>query len=255
MARVLKNVPNVDGTTTNYPNGKIRNKDNNANPAVVGSPIVEEIYGDIIQFFQKLLIDAGITANGNPDNVANGYQLVDALKKVIYPSGTILNWYGNLTDNFDSTGLGKNKWLGWALMNGQNGTPSAAGKFFVNYDDADPDYNALGKTGGSKTHTLTEAEMPTHGHAITDSGHGHAITDPGHGHTVNNAIQLNISLTNTGGPSGGGIYDPGSQSADSNTTGISIDSSETGISIDDSGSGDAHENRPPFFAAAFIIKL
>ncbi len=79
MSRLLTSIPNTDSPTPDYPNGKIRNKDLTTGPPTVGSPVVEELYGDIIQFFQKLLIDAGITANGNPDNISNGYQLIVAL--------------------------------------------------------------------------------------------------------------------------------------------------------------------------------
>jgi len=76
MARVLADQPNVDSSDLgNYPNSRVKNTVG-ANP---GTDWTEEVTGDFIQFFQKLLIDAGITANGNPDNVANGYQLIDAL--------------------------------------------------------------------------------------------------------------------------------------------------------------------------------
>jgi len=41
--------------------------------------ISEGINQDIIQLFQKVMNYAGLTANGNPDNEANGYQFLQAL--------------------------------------------------------------------------------------------------------------------------------------------------------------------------------
>ena len=45
--------------------------------------------------------------------------------------------------------------------------PNLKGKIPVGYDANDTDFNAVGKTGGEKTHTLTVNEMPTHSHTIT----------------------------------------------------------------------------------------
>ena len=77
--RVLSTISNVDAPTTDYPGGRIRNKNNAVVPPVVGSPVVEEMYGDIIQFFQRLLVLGGVTPNDLPDNVTNGYQAILAL--------------------------------------------------------------------------------------------------------------------------------------------------------------------------------
>ena len=68
-------VPNFEPATGDYPNGKIRDT---AGPTP-GTGVVEALYGDIVQFFLKLMIDAGLTANTLPENVGNGYQLIDAI--------------------------------------------------------------------------------------------------------------------------------------------------------------------------------
>lgn len=75
MARELISVPNVDGVSADYPKGRVRDKAG----AVPGTTYTEALHGDIVQLFQKLLIDASIAENGLPDNVTNGYQFLTAL--------------------------------------------------------------------------------------------------------------------------------------------------------------------------------
>jgi len=64
-----------------------------------------------------------------------------------------------LGNNFEVNGLGKNLRLGWALVNGNNGTPpNSAGKMFMNYGG---DFTTLNQIGGSK-----DAVVVAHTHAI-----------------------------------------------------------------------------------------
>ena len=75
MARDLKLRTNVDPVSADYPDGRIRNDPGDG----TGTPVEEAINGDLIQFFQKAMRDAGITANDLPDNTTNGWQLNDAV--------------------------------------------------------------------------------------------------------------------------------------------------------------------------------
>lgn len=68
-------LPNIDLTDPNFLLGRIKNN-TGAND---GTPVNEFVYGDIHQFFAKLLNLAGLVPNGFPDNEANGYQTIDAL--------------------------------------------------------------------------------------------------------------------------------------------------------------------------------
>ena len=63
--------------------------------------------------------------------------------------------------------------------------PDMRGKVAVGRDSADTDFNALGKTGGAKTHTLTVAEMPSHTHTQQPHSHTGSTNEAGaHDHDV-----------------------------------------------------------------------
>lgn len=59
--------------------------------------------------------------------------------------------------------------------------PNLKGRVPVGRDAAQTEFDALGETGGAKTHTLTTAEMPSHTHV--QNAHNH--TQNSHNHTQN----------------------------------------------------------------------
>lgn len=75
MAIDLSAKPNTLTPNATYPYGNILD-DTGAND---GTPINALVYADFHQFFAKLLDNAGITANGLPDNFTNGFEYFDAL--------------------------------------------------------------------------------------------------------------------------------------------------------------------------------
>ncbi|PIB28932.1 hypothetical protein BFP77_08420 [Maribacter sp. 4U21] len=131
---------------------------------------------------------------------------------------------------------------GWYLCNGANGTVDLTGRFIVGYDPGDTDYNAIGKTGGEKQHTLTEAEMPQHNHtgSTSSSGshtHGFQIREDGFGSGDG------PSLTNNTAGNDEGLRTFNTQSGGSHSH---------SITTNNKGSNQPHENRPPFFTLAYI---
>lgn len=52
-------------------------------------------------------------------------------------------------------------------------TAFGTGKTLVGIDTSDTSFNAVEKTGGAATHTLTVTEMPSHTHTISSSGAHH----------------------------------------------------------------------------------
>jgi len=122
--RVLSKIAYVDAPSSDYPAGRIRNADTQANPPVTGSPIVEEIYGDIIQFFQKLASLANITINDLPDNELNDYQLLQALFTLINRSGLSYSFApsGEYPDGFTFTAPANTVYHAIDVENGENRT-------------------------------------------------------------------------------------------------------------------------------------
>ena len=58
--------------------------------------------------------------------------------------------------------------------------PNRLGRLSIGYNSEDSDFNTLGKTGGSKTHTQTVDEMPSHNHQLLGNNNtgGKAETVP-----------------------------------------------------------------------------
>ena len=141
---VAKNVIKEDGSL--YKGADIENKDLILKVAsagliqVVDIANLQEQINDINDNFSKNVID------------------------IIYPIGSIIY---NDDDNFNpNTSFGGT----WELIKG---------KMIIGYDDADSDFNTLGKTGGSKTHIQTVEELAPHTHPIKANTNENATTGAG----------------------------------------------------------------------------
>jgi len=78
----------------------------------------------------------------------------------VYPVGAI---FTTVTAYADSAAV-------VAAIGGTTWVAFAAGKMLIGLDSSDTDFDTVEETGGTKTHTLTESEMPSHQHFIVDNG-------------------------------------------------------------------------------------
>jgi microcystin-dependent protein len=164
----------------------------------------------------------GVTASTTEINTLDGIAPTGAGFGYV-PQGGIILWSGSVA-SIPS---------GWFLCNGSNGTPDLRNRFVVG---AGSTY-AVNATGGADTVTLTTAQIPSHTHTAT-------VNDPGHSH----GIEL-------GGNTGGGLNTGGaSLPLGTSTTAISPSGTNISVSIGSTGGGGSHENRPPYYALAYIMK-
>lgn len=69
------NVPQEENETL-FPDGQIKNETASA----PGTPVVREVYGDILTNIYAIIRNAGLSFNGLEDNENNGYQFLKSLK-------------------------------------------------------------------------------------------------------------------------------------------------------------------------------
>jgi microcystin-dependent protein len=142
------------------------------------------------------------------------------------PVGGIIMWSGGSVPT------------GWALCNGNNGTPDLRNRFIVSSGSG----YAVGATGGS-----ANAVLVSHSHTATST-----VTDNGHAHTLltrdSTANQGSGQGSNQEFAGGGGAQ--GSVSTESNSTGITV-----ATSISTEGESATNANLPPYYALAFIMRV
>lgn len=177
----------------------------------------------------------------------------------ITPGGTVVMYSGDLSV-FDSTGLGISKqWKGWALCNGQNGTPDLRGRFIVGYHgdsgDGQGDYKNIGELGpvlppgsyetlvnNGKQIILGSENIPPHKHKYT------FFTSEYLGEvawSIKHLLETGNSYNQI--QTGPGELAEGNDSI--NRTYV------TETAFNTSGFAFPFENRPPFYVLAFVYKL
>lgn len=242
--------------------GAISSKADLASPTFTGSPAAPTA-----------------TAGSNTTQIANTSYVRGELTTLI-PAGIITLWSGAISAIP----------AGWTLCNGSNSTPDLRDRFVVG---AGTTY-AVGATGGANTVTLDATMIPGHTHSVSASGttssagdhthtfsgttsgqsntHSHGVSDPGHSHSVAASPAINLDVGGVGalvmlgstatstsatGISLGNANADHSHNYSGTTSGVSTNHTHTVTVTGTSGStggGLAHENRPPYYALAWIMK-
>lgn len=127
---------------------------------------------------------------------------------IVIPPGAIILYSGSTIPD------------GWALCDGNNGTPDLTDRFVIG---AGKSYQ-VNDTGGEAEHTLTIDELPEHSFTLPG--------DPIINSTANGTVTLGV----------GGYFTTTRKFETLNTT-------------DTIGSGVAHNNMPPYYALCYIMKI
>ncbi|PKM69186.1 MAG: hypothetical protein CVU95_00975 [Firmicutes bacterium HGW-Firmicutes-2] len=176
--------------------------------------------------FDLVPVPGTITEEGTPINKAY-LQVLENMFATLVPVGVITMWSGSIASIPD----------GWALCDGTNGTPNLRNRFIVG---AGSSY-VVNATGGLDSVSLTVAELASHNHVAstnTTGSHYHKLANSGSAGTIAgrsdlvayNSINANMRTSTDG------------------------DHSHT-VTINNEGSGASHENRPPYYALAYIMKV
>jgi microcystin-dependent protein len=219
--------------------------------------IIKDIYSTDLDAIRSLaamskrIQDGGLTINGDL-NVTGAFNYL--------PRGVILSYNSETAPS------------GWAICDGNNGTPDLRGKFIRMWNDnmtgfdgngaklfttdVKSTYNEawhgtargntnsyilkhkFGSYAGTDLHHQNSLEMATHNHGITDPGHNHYINfsyDRPYGSDVG-SVQYNLREY-----SGASVTYTGY--------------GKTGITINNSGSSGGATNQPPYYVLTWIMKL
>jgi len=168
----------------------------------------------------------GTTINNALDNIVTHINGLD-----FFPAGGIILWSGSVASIP----------TGWALCDGTNNTPDLRNRFVVGAGDT----YAVDDTGGSSTTTLSSANLPAHTHTFsgTTSGSG------AHSHTTSHG---------TGGLANNGTHGvrsyAGSFRTDFATSSVGNHTHSFSGTTSSTGSGSSFDNKPPYYALAYIMK-
>ena len=169
-----------------------------------------------------------------------------------FPSGGIIIWSGAIAAVPS----------GWLLCDGGSGTPDLRDRFVVG---AGLGY-AVAETGGSATVVLTTPNLPSHSHTFSGTtagggGHTHSgstDTHGGHAHTYQRRVGLGGGGGNDQDAGGFGDFSTGVAGAHAHNLTINAVADHTHTvsgTTGTTGSATAHENRPPYYALAYIMKI
>jgi microcystin-dependent protein len=146
--------------------------------------------------------------------------------------------------------------------------PGISGRVIAGIDKNNSNFNELGKSGGSKTHTLTTNQMTRHthiqdqhthtqnSHAHTQDSHNHGVSigwNPSGWEAANFGIGFFGSYTNVIAVTGGwNIGSTGVAPAIQNNTATN---NATTATNQNTGGGQSHNNLQPYIVTNYIIRF
>lgn len=179
----------------------------------------------------NLLVDGGVTLqyggsvnefsvdssmSGNSDRKLPTEKAVKTYVDNRLPPGVIVMWSGDV-DKVPE---------GWALCDGNNGTPDLRNVFILGYGK-----RALHETGGQESVVLTVDQMPEHSHTGNTN---FSFNEPTFvTEKIYHAWNSNRKYAN----------------------GVQSVAKTSRVNLYPSGKGQAHDNMPPFYVLAYIMKL
>lgn len=242
----------------------------NSNFLISGAPYaVNQSYDVRIEVFDKFAVAAGQTfiatakiyMNWATSGMGVGKYWEKGALDVngdVYSSGILLSTpIGSVTQFAGATAP-----TGWLLCQGQavsrttyadlyaligntygagNGTstfnlPNLKGRVAVGLDSGQTEFDILGETGGAKTHTLTQNEMPSHSHAAP-SGYFYVESPTG-------SMRRSANINNAGSAGEEGVW----------RQRIAEQSGEP-LGTGGTGGNQAHNNLQPYIVLNYIIKV
>ena len=184
----------------------------------------------------RLLSHSGLIAMWPSDSIPDGWLLCDgsSLLRATYPD--LFAAIGTTFGSADGTHFN---------------VPNLKGRVVVGKDGSQTEFDAIGETGGAKTHTLTTAEMPSHTHAQD----AHTHTQNSHSHTVGPvAWGTGAGGTNRRYETGGGGL-IGTEPYNGNSGSTTATNQNTVATNQNTGGGGAHNNLQPYIVLNYIIKM
>ncbi|NTW30935.1 MAG: hypothetical protein HGA33_06640, partial [Candidatus Moranbacteria bacterium] len=159
-----------------------------------------------------------IKSQGGAGSTTRAVEVAVAQASSDFEKGMIVMWSGSIGDIPD----------GWALCDGDNGTPDLTDRFVVG---AGGDFDS-GATGGNRDTSLSISNMPSHQHYVANSSSATG--------GLNSTTTI---LANSDHGNGGSYYFAGRNLA----ANVGLSSSV--------GSGTSFTNMPPYLALAYIMKV